>query len=153
MTEEHRTAVNDFFVNVFNKILLYEEQALSKSGCRDLSVRETHVLEAVECLEAEERNSMTNIAEKLFISVGSLTTAVNVLVRKGYLYRENGKKDRRVIYVKLTEEGKRAALFHRRFHEKMVDSLEERLYDWEWDTLLRSLDALGTFFSTEGRKK
>lgn len=152
MTNEHRTAVNDFFVNVFNKILLYEEQALGKSGCKDLSVREMHVLEAVEALEAQDRSSMSNVAARLFISVSSLTTSVNVLVRKGYLYRETSQKDRRIIFVKLTEKGAQASEIHRDFHEKMVDSLEQTLDDEEWDTLLRSLKALEVFFSTAGSK-
>ena len=108
MTEEHRIAVNDFFVNVFNKILLYEEQALNRSGCKDLSVREMHVLEAVDVLEAESRNNMSHIAERLAISVSALTTSVNALVRKEYLCRESGQKDRRIVYVKLTDKGQQA---------------------------------------------
>ena len=153
MTEEHRRTINDFFVNVFNKILLYEEQALSRSGCGDLSVRETHVLEAVDCLEAERRNTMSHIASRLFISVGSLTTSVNVLVRKGYLRRENGEQDRRLVYVTLTDRGRQAADYHRKFHEQMVDSLECRLKEEEWDALTRSLSTLETFFRTEAEKK
>lgn len=152
MTEKHRLAVNEFFVNVFNKVLLYEEQALNKSGCKDLSVRETHVLEAVDALEAEGRSSMSNIAARLSISVSSLTTSVNVLVRKGYLYRENSEKDRRIIYVKLTDKAQKPVGLHRAFHERMVDSLEDRLNDQEWDALVSSLDTLGVFFSTEGDK-
>ncbi len=151
MTEEHRAAVNDFFVNVFNKILLYEDQALGRSEYKDLSVREMHVLEAVGSLEQEERNNMSHIAASLSISVSSLTTSVNVLVRKGYLYRETGQRDRRVIYVRLTDKGRGAEAVHRRFHQQMVESLENHLSDEEWDTLLRSLDTLGTFFSTAAK--
>ncbi len=151
MTEGHRAAVNDFFVNVFNKILLYEDQALSKSEYKDLSVREMHVLEAVGSLEQEGENNMSRIAASLSISVSSLTTSVNVLVRKGYLYRETGQKDRRVIYVRLTDKGRGAEAVHRQFHRQMVESLENRLSDDEWDTLLRSLDVLGTFFSTAAK--
>ena len=153
MTEEHRKTINDFFVNVFNKILLYEEQALSRLGCGDLSVRETHVLEAVECLEAKGRNTMSHIAARLFISVGSLTTSVNVLVRKGYLSRESGEQDRRLVYVMLTERGRQAAEYHRTFHEQMVQSLECRLDEEEWDALTRSLRTLEVFFRTEAEKK
>jgi DNA-binding MarR family transcriptional regulator len=152
MTEEHRKTVNDFFVNVFNKILLYEEQALNHFGCGDLSVREMHVLEAVECLEAEACNTMSHIAARLFISVGALTTSVNVLVRKGYLSRESGAKDRRLVYVMLTEQGRQAADYHRKFHEQMVQSLESRLDKAEWDALTRSLTTLGAFFRTEAEK-
>ena len=68
MTEGHRTAVNDFFVNVFNKILSYEDQALSRSEYKDLSVREMHVLEAVGSLEQEGENNMSRIAASLSIS-------------------------------------------------------------------------------------
>ena len=146
MTQDHRHVVNEFFVNVFNKILLYEEQSLNRSGCKDLSVRETHVLEVVDMLEAELRNSMSNIAERLAISVGALTTSVNALVRKEYLFRENSQKDRRIVYVKLTEKGQKALEHHKRFHRKMIDSLEKTLDDKEWDTLVHSLEALSTFF-------
>lgn len=146
MTEGHRNAINDFFVNVFNKILLYEEQSLNRSGCKDLSVREMHVLEAVDMLETESRNSMSHIADRLAISVSALTTSVNALVRKEYLCRESSQKDRRIVFVKLTETGKQALEHHKRFHKKMIDSLDKTLSDEEWDTLVRSLDALGMFF-------
>ena len=150
LSDEHRRAVNGFFVNVFNKILLYEEQALNQAGCEGLSVREIHVLEAVETLAAAGHNRMSRIAAQLSISVGALTTSVNVLVRKGYLCRESGEKDRRVVYVRLTDAGRQAAERHRAFHERMVDSLETRLDDEEWDALTRSLDTLGVFFSAAG---
>ena len=150
MTEEHRRAVNDFFVNVFNKIQLYEEQALNRAGWQELSIREMHVLEAAEALAAEGRNSMSQIAQRLFITVSALTTSVNVLVRKGYLCRESGKRDRRIVYVNLTDMGLQAARCHRAFHEQMLDSLEDRLNNAEWDALIRSLDTLGAFFSAAG---
>ena len=146
MTEQNRTAVNDFFVNVFNKILLYEEQSLNRSGCKDISVREMHVLEAVDMLEAEQKNSMSHIAERLAISVSALTPSVNALVRKEYLCRENSQVDRRIVYVRLTEKGKQSLEHHKRFHKKMIDSMDETLTDEEWDTMVRSLDALSRFF-------
>ena len=153
MREEHRTSVNEFFVHVFNKILLFEEQSLNRSGCKDLSVREMHVLEAVDILEPEQCNSMSHIAERLAISVSALTTSVNALVRKEYLCRENSQVDRRIVYVKLTEKGQQALQYHKQFHERMIDSLDQQLSDEEWDTLIHSLDALSTFFNAVGSKK
>ena len=146
MTEQNRVAVNEFFVNVFNKILLYEEQSLNRAGCKDISVREMHVLEAVDMLEAEQKNSMSHIAERLAISVSALTTSVNALVRKEYLCRESSQVDRRIVYVKLTDKGQQSLEHHERFHKKMIDSLDQTLGDEEWDTLVRSLDALSVFF-------
>lgn len=85
MTDAQRIYLNDFFVHVFNRILVWEEHALSQVGAQDLSVKELHVLEAVSDLTVQARNTMTAIAEALSIRVSSLTTAVNTLVRKGYL--------------------------------------------------------------------
>ena len=66
---------------------------------------------------------MTQIAKRISISVGALTTAVNALVRKGYIYRGSDPKDRRIVYLFLTESGQKALKIHADFHEKMVDSI------------------------------
>ncbi|MDE6841645.1 MAG: MarR family transcriptional regulator, partial [Oscillospiraceae bacterium] len=87
MTRAQQEQLNYFFVHVFNQILIWEEQALGGTGTQDLSVKELHVLEAVNDLTAEGRNTMTQTAEALAIRVSSLTAAVNTLVRKGYLER------------------------------------------------------------------
>ena len=139
--------LNEFFVHVFNKILSFEEQALSRTGCPDLSVRELHVIEAVSDLARLGRNTMSAIAEALSMAVSSLTTAVNVLVRKAYLRRESSQQDRRMVYVCLTDKGAQAEAQHRAFHERMIASVSEQLTDEQWQTLLKSLDVLGRFFT------
>lgn len=152
MTREQQDELNYFFVHVFNQILACEEQALSGVGARDLSVKELHVLEAVGDLAAGERNTMTQIADALAIRVSSLTTAVNTLVRKGYLERGGEPGDRRVIRVRLTPKGEEANLLHAQFHAHMVESAAARLEDGELDTLLRSLRQLDQFFHDMGRQ-
>lgn len=108
MTGRQRRQLNHFFVETFNNILLYEEQALSDAGSGKLSVKELHVLAAVGLLEAEGQNTMTRIAAALNITVGALTTAVNTLIRKGYLARVADQSDRRLVRVVLTESGRLA---------------------------------------------
>lgn len=152
MTREQQDELNYFFVHVFNQILTCEEQALSGVGARDLSVKELHVLEAVGDLTAGERNTMTQIADALAIRVSSLTTAVNTLVRKGYLERGGEPGDRRVIRVRLTSKGEEANRLHARFHARMVESAAAKLEDGELDTLLRSLRQLDQFFHDMGRQ-
>lgn len=146
MNESQREELNYFFVHVFNQILAYEEQALNGMGAGDLSVKELHVLEAVGGLTAAGRNTMTQIADALSIRVSSLTTAVNTLVRKGYLERGGEPGDRRVIRVRLTPKGEDANHLHAQFHARMVDSAAGRLKEEELDTLLRSLSQLEQFF-------
>jgi len=147
MTNDQLLQFNDFFVHVFNKILAWEEQALSTVGDRNLSVKELHVLEAVAELASRASNTMTCIADRLSIRVSSLTTAVNTLVRKGYLRRENDPSDRRIIRIFLTEKGEEADRLHSRFHTQMMQGVAQQLNEAELSVLLLSLSSLDRFFS------
>ena len=146
MTERQEEQLNFFFVRVFNRILALEEQALGHTGCRDVSVRGLHVLEAVSVLREQGRNTMSQIAELLNISVGALTTSVNLLVNKGYLEKQAGERDRRVTYVRLTEKGREAERLHREFHRELARSVGEQLDGESLKVLLRSLKELEHFF-------
>ena len=152
MTGTQEQYFNGFFVHIFNQILALEEQALSKVGASDLSVKELHVLEAVSNLVAAGRNTMTNVADELAIRVSSLTTAVNTLVRKGYLLREGVPSDRRVIQLRLTEKGQQANQLHSRFHHEMIQSIGARLSEPELAVLVQSLKSLEGFFGDISRQ-
>ena len=141
MTGTQEQYFNGFFVHIFNQILALEEQALSKVGASDLSVKELHVLEAVSNLVAAGRNTMTNVADELAIRVSSLTTAVNTLVR-----------DRRVIQLRLTEKGQQANQLHSRFHHEMIQSIGARLSEPELAVLVQSLKSLEGFFGDISRQ-
>lgn len=147
MTAAQEAYLNEFFVHVFNKILAWEEQALSNVGAADLSVKELHVLEAVHDLSREDRSTMTAVADSLSIRVSSLTAAVNTLVRKGYLERRGVPEDRRVIRIFLTEKGEAANRLHSAFHAKMIESVASRLGDMELEILTASLRQLDQFFN------
>lgn len=147
MTATQEAYLNEFFVHVFNKILAWEEQALSNVGAADLSVKELHVLEAVHDLSREGRSTMTAVADSLSIRVSSLTAAVNTLVRKGYLERGGVPEDRRIICIFLTEKGEAANRLHSEFHAKMIESVASRLGDMELEILTASLRQLDQFFN------
>lgn len=61
-----------------------------------------HIIEAI---GLGEGNNMSTIAKKLNITVGSLTTSMNSLVKKRYTERIRSEEDRRVVYIRLTEKG------------------------------------------------
>ena len=147
MTVGQERYLNNFFVNIFNQILSLEEQALNNVGASDLSVKELHVLEAVCHLARGAQSTMTNVADALSIRVSSLTTAVNTLVRKGYLQREGDPGDRRIIRLRLTEKGEQANQLHAKFHHAMIQGVGERLKEDELEVLVHSLKSLERFFS------
>ena len=92
------------------------------------------------------------LAKKLNITVGSLTTAVNSLVKKGYVDRFRSKEDRRVVYVRLLEKGENAYHHHEDYHKQMTQAIVDKLDESEIPVLLKTLDALTGFFTDYTRE-
>ena len=93
--------INYVLVNLINEIWEVEGKAIITDEFKDITNNDMHVIEAI---GLGEGNNMSTIAKKLNITVGSLTTAVNSLVKKwDYVDRFRSKEDRRVVYVRLLE--------------------------------------------------
>lgn len=135
--------VNDILVNLFNEIMDIEERALITSEYKDISVKDMHVIEAVGI--GNPRN-MSAVAKSLSVTVGTLTIAMNNLVKKGYVNRVRSEEDRRVVLVSLSEKGEQAYHHHRIFHERMVMSVLEDLNKEETESLTAALIKLQEFF-------
>lgn len=151
MTERQAEKLNYFFVETFNKILTWEDRALSAAGIENLSVKELHIIEAVARLQQSENHTMSQIAQAIEISIGALTTAVNTLVKKGYLIRKGREGDRRIVLVELTEAGQQANEKHAAFHAKMITQVGQVLNEAELETLTLSLDQLSSFFQQQSK--
>src|SRR3712207_8640353 len=77
--------------------------------------------------------TMSEVAGDLGITVGTLTTAINNLVKKEYVERQKDEKDRRVVKIVLTKKGKLAYRVHEKFHSDMIKATIEGLTDEEED--------------------
>ena len=96
---------------------------------------------------------MTDIAKKLNITVGSLTTSMNSLVKKGYVARKRSENDRRVVNIYLREKGVEAYEHHKQFHREMTDALVNSLTPEELNVWMKSLNALTEFFQSHREQK
>ena len=142
MEEAYKT-INQVLVELINEIWDQEKKAIITEEFKDLSNNDMHVIEAVGLGEGK---NMTSIARELKITVGSLTTAMNSLVKKQYVERYRSKKDRRVVFVKLTDKGVRAYQHHEEYHRQMSQAILDRLDDEELSVLLKTLEILKGFF-------
>ncbi|MDZ5000465.1 MarR family transcriptional regulator [Clostridium perfringens] len=140
--ERSENVVNELLVKIFNEILQIEEKTLRNGHFSDLSVREMHTIEAI----GRKQRMMSEVAQDLGITVGTLTTAINRLIKKGYVDRKRIEEDRRVVLVELTKKGKVAHRLHERFHNEMVKSMMGGLLDKERDVLVESLEKLNNYF-------
>lgn len=135
--------LNELLVELFNDILQIEQNALSEGHFSDLSVTEIHTIEAIGMYEPK---SMGEVAQELGITVGTLTTAINKLIKKEYVERKRIEEDRRVVLVELTKKGKLAYRIHEKFHKDMIKATIEGLNEDEEKILVSSLEKLNLFF-------
>ena len=121
--EPNLETVNDYLVSVFNDILVIEESELKKSQFKDLSITEMHTIEAIGMYK---KKTTTEVAKELSITVGTLTIAINRLVKKEYVERIRSEDDRRVVKLGLTKKGKLLYRVHQHFHREMVKGVLSR---------------------------
>ena len=136
-------ALNDVLVNLFRDIMELEEQAIITQEYQDITNNDMHVIEAI---GVGEPKNMSTIAKLLSVTVGTLTIAMNSLVKKGYVIRERGKEDRRVVYISLSEKGLRAYPHHEEFHRQMIEAVLENLTEDETESLVKALAKLERWF-------
>ena len=134
--------LNVLLVDLFHNILEIEEKSLRDSGS-DLSITEIHTIDAV---GESEPKTMTEISRILKITMGTLTTGVDKLIKKGYLVRKRTDEDKRIVLVELTEKGIEAKKLHDAFHQEMIDSIISHLDPTEEELLGQSLQKLMYFF-------
>ena len=137
--------INELLVDVFNHILSIEEAELIKAGIK-LSINEVHILEAV---KNAEYPTMTNIAKKLRITTGTLTTSIDRLVQKKYVVRDNDENDRRKVLIRLTPNALEVLKAHETFHSKMIEALLEDMKIDEDEVLIKSLESIAEFFRSK----
>ena len=130
-------------MQLFTDVIQIEEQTLKNGILSDISITEIHTIEAI---GAYSETSMSEIAQKLKITVSTLTTAINKLIKKGYVERKRIEEDRRVVLVKLTKRGKLAFRLHEKFHGEMINNAIEGLSIEEEELLISSLNKINDFF-------
>ena len=135
--------LNEVLVNLFRDVMEIEQRALESSEFQDLTNNDMHVIEAI---GIQEPKNMSTIARTLSVTVGTLTIAMNSLVKKGYVIRQRGQTDRRVVYISLSEKGKAAYQHHARFHQEMIQSIVEQLTEDELAALTKALPCLDHWF-------
>ena len=135
--------LNDVLVNLFRDIMDIEQKAIITEEFQDITNNDMHVIEAI---GTGKPKNMSAIARELSVTVGTLTIAMNSLVKKGYVFRERGKEDRRVVYISLTDRGKAAYEHHEQFHRAMIDSISRDLSEEEMEMLVKTLAKLEQWF-------
>lgn len=136
--------INELLLKLFKNVMEIEERCLITPEFKDISVNDMHIIEAV---GIEEPKSMSTVAKLMSITTGTLTKLMDALSDKGYVERERGKKDKRVVFVSLTEKGRKAYRHHEGFHQAMIGHMKDGLSEQETKVLVYSMAKLNDYFN------
>lgn len=137
------STLNEVLVKLFRSVNTIEEKAIRTEEYQDVTTNDMHVIEAI---GLDTAKNMTSVAKTLEVTTGTLTIAVNSLVKKGYVDRVRSEEDRRVVLVSLSDKGKKAYLHHRKFHEDMIEAVVSEMSEEEQRVLEKAMIKLITFF-------
>lgn len=129
MTMNKRSQLMDLLTNIINYVEVIQEEYIRVHLKSELSSSEIHVIEAI---ELENESTMSNVARRLMVTTGTLTTSTNKIIQKGYIEKKQSHLDKRVTLLVLTDKGHQAFDIHKKFHEKMEEVIVKEVSSEEY---------------------
>lgn len=134
--------INEYLTAIFNNVLVIEETSLRGSRFKDISIKEMHTIDVI---GSDKKVTPSDIARTLMITLGTVTTSLNNLERKGYIQRVRSTEDRRVVYLYLTKKGRLVYRLHQQFHTRMVRQITDGMDEAEYQVMEKGLIKLYQF--------
>ena len=142
----------NLMIEEFYKVFYEIEELMLKQGIKCLTTTELHVIEAV----GNDELTMNELSDKLGITMGTATVAVNKLNDKGFIKRERSSDDRRKVFVTLSKKGLEALKYHDLFHKTIIAKITKDLSNGELEAfssifgkLLKNLNTQLDFISPQ----
>ena len=146
---DNYSTINEVLVKLFNEIMDIEEKAIITEEFKDISNNDMHIIEAI---GKNESKNMSTVAKSLSVTVGTLTIAINNLVKKGYVNRVRSEEDRRVVLISLSPKGEKAYDHHEQFHDEMIRATLAGMDEEQTEVLVKALQNLSAFFKGYGKE-
>lgn len=121
------------FMEFYDKLSSWEHSVVKDSG---LSPAQMHTIEVI---GHHQDLMMRELADRLGITTGTLTVAVDRLEKLGMVMRKPHEHDRRSWLIVLTDQGKSMYEQHNRYHEELTKEISHELSDEEIETITRLL--------------
>lgn len=112
--------IGDYFFAFQSKLQFFEREYLRKYGIDDVTPTEVKVLYII---GLSNTKSMSEIADELKVTRGTLSITIDSLVKKGYVIRTRHKQDRRVVIVYLTQKSINVVNHYGKFYYELFNAL------------------------------
>lgn len=117
------------FMEFFDKLSSWEHSVVKDSG---LSPAQMHTIEVI---GHHKTMMMRELADRLGITTGSLTVAIDRLEKLGMVERKPHQHDRRAWLIVLTVDGTKMYKQHNKFHEEFTREISQDLSTKEIESL------------------
>jgi DNA-binding MarR family transcriptional regulator len=126
LLDKQVTEFHEQIVDLVKKYQFRDRDQVLNCG---ISVSQCYILET---LHTHGALTVGEIAKKMYLSISTVTRVVDQLVKKKYVVREEGSKDHRVHFTKLTATG-------------------EKIYQQSWQNIFQSEKMILENFEPENR--
>jgi DNA-binding MarR family transcriptional regulator len=128
--EEHLCEVFENLIRARNECSC---SVFSECGLSDMTVRQIAYLKTI-----NEQGDVTfsRLAEITRNSKPTITEMINKFVRMECVYREQCPDDRRIVYIRLTDKGKKIAQAERYALRRVIEQMLHSLDEHEMDLLI-----------------
>lgn len=133
MSIEQQHSLSNAIIEFYEKLFSWETAVAKNSG---LTPQQNHTIELV---GNEGPIRMKPLAEKLSITMGTLTVMIDRLEKTGYVERTKDPEDGRGFIIVLTPKGKQTHMEHHAYHHKLVEDILHNLDQEEANHLLNIL--------------
>jgi len=132
--------LNHAMIEFYDKLSAWEHSVVKD---KKLTLAQTHTIEVI---GAHGPMRMKELADKLGITMGTLTVQVDKLVKAGVMLRRPHDSDRRSILVDLTDTGLTLYQEHDALHLNLSKEITSNLKESELKTLLNCLQKMNQQF-------
>lgn len=132
--KEHLVELFDHLLGVKNECSC---TIFSECGLPDMTVKQIAYLKTI---DDQGDVTFSRLAEITRFSKPTITEMVNKFVRMECVYRERSADDRRVLFIRLTEKGRRIARADRDALHMVIERMMDSLDATEQDLLIRMLE-------------
>lgn len=114
----------DALMRLYRGVSAMQNREIRNNQYTDISVSELTILRFI---ASQSAPTMSEIAAKLQVTQGTLTVAMNRLVKKGYVERYRMEQDRRIVRTVLTDMGYGALKEEERFRMRLQEQYKKAL--------------------------
>ena len=130
---EPRKTLVDVVEKISSMMGEFEDKALNSDELSDLTVKQLYYLDIVKKLA---NPTFTDLSEQIGVTKPTVTTAINKLIKQGYIEKIQSVEDRRVYNILLTEAGERIVDIHDKAHKDFAHMISGCLNNQELNKLV-----------------